>query len=152
MREIRNIDKSVLHYMRTQLVSIWGSHLTVKDGHPNDLENIKLPTVTINYVSNSRAPREIGTEEGYDSVFWHFLVFARGKGERDDIGCDVCHLLKSGCSIYDFSSGTVGGKLGTLVFRGISHKPIFTLGDSVPRGERNRSVVIARAEVSITGA
>jgi len=152
MREIRNIDRSVLHYIRTQLVSIWGSHLTVKDGHPNDLENIELPTVTVNYVTNARSPREIGTEEGYDSIYWHFMVFARGKGERDDIGYDVYRLLESGCDVHDFSSGAIGGRLGKLQFEGISYKPIFTLGDSVPEGERNRSVVIARAEVSITGA
>ena len=135
-------DRSILEYMRTELVSIWGSHLIVKDGWSSDLENIVLPAVTINYVTDDSVPRGLGESTNDDINYWHIMVFARGKGERDDISYDIKQLLGSGCGVYDFSAGSQGEKIGYMNFTNIRIKPILA--------ERNRSVVIARAEVSIT--
>ena len=152
MRQIRTIDRSVLSYLRTQLVNIWGSHLSVKDRYPNDLENIDLPMVTSGHATNARLQLEMGTEAGVDSMYWHFMVFARGKGERDDISCDIKRLLASGCGIYDYSSGSQGDKIGYMNFKNINIKPIISAAGSNPASMRNRSVVVAKAEVAITGA
>lgn len=134
------------------MVNIWGSHLEVKDGYPNDLENIDLPVITVNYVTSQNVPRELGTDAGDDINYWHVMIFARGKGERDDMAYDVYQLLRSGCDVYDFSTGSPVGRIGYMDFTNITAKPVYPAGENVPRGERNRSVVVAKAEVSITGA
>lgn len=150
MRTLRMIDRSIYHYINTQLGATWTA-LDIKDGFPNKLDNLDLPTVSIDYITFYSEPLELGTESTDDYGEWHFNVFARDNGERDDISYDIHELLNVGCGIYNFSGGSPGDRIGNIVFRRVTSRPVFVSSVDVPRGVRYRSVVMANADITITG-
>ena len=150
MREIREIDNSIVYYFEQQFGTIWGSNLEVMDSYPDDLKDLTPPVVAIDYTTIRPDPLELGTEETDDFYYWNVHIFGRKKGERDDITNVVIDLLESGCSILDFSDGTAGSAKGYVNFRDISAKPVFST-NSAPVGVRYHAVVVTKANVTITG-
>jgi hypothetical protein len=140
MRNIRKADRSIHYYIKNALINIWGATINVIDGFPDNYINVSLPTVSIDYISSVRPPLEIGTEETDDSMFVEIDIFARGKGERDDLLDVICDLLISGCTMYTFSGETPQTTIGRIDFDFVSAKPVYLFGEGEPPSSINGSV------------
>lgn len=149
MRNIRLTDKSVHHYLKTNLQSQYGSFLDVLGRYPHNYEDISLPTVTVDYLSGDYENIEIGTAELEDIAYFTIEVFARSKGERDDLGDMIQDLLIAGCDMLQFSGGYAGVKLGNIHFDTIRARTLFAMGD-VPAPLVNRVVIRTQARVVVT--
>jgi len=150
MRQMRLADRSLHYYLENNLTSIWGSFLSVIDGYPYPEDDITLPTVSVDYLSGSLAGLEIGTDNTEDTMIFEIDIFARSKGERDDLSDIVEGLLVSGCDLLQFSGGGAGESLGYMAFERITSKPVYYVG-GLPSTLANRAVVTARADVVTTG-
>lgn len=150
MLKIREINASLVYYIKEQMVSEWGSNVEVIDSYPQDLKNLMPPVVAIDYSTIVVDSLEIGTNETFEYYYWYIHIFGRKTGERDDITSVVIDLLESGCSILDFSSGVAGASKGFVTFQDIVAKPVMR-SQSAPVGVRYHSVVVAKSNVTITG-
>ena len=79
------------------------------DGYPNDVENMKLPTVSIEHYFTNEVPFQLGPGRTDERVFG-INVFARSDGERDDLAERVRNYLSSQTvNIYDYNIVYSGG-------------------------------------------
>jgi hypothetical protein len=139
MRELRNLELN-LYYFITNKLSIEDGYtilsgysypyvisgVYVVDGYPNDIENMKLPTIAIEHSRTNDDPLQIGS--GYDRNR-HFTVtlFARSNGERDDLGDRVRSYFLSSMTVYDYNQVISSGsyvRLSSADFEDVYMYPV----------------------------
>lgn len=120
---------------------------------PVTAEEIKIPAIALSFMKEDESPLEIGTLGGVQTLGMSFEIFARNRGERDDL----CSLLKTilkrkTMTIYDlnvfFDNGTYSD-IGRADFHQISITPVWN--NTTLKTLNNRARVRFNCEYITTG-
>jgi hypothetical protein len=109
----RKQDQSVYYFIK----NIFASTPAVKvvDEYPNQL--LTLPTVSVENMSLTIRPFEIGNRKGRRYAMWAIDVFATSKTQRDDIAYKILETLEDNIPVYDYDQGfppTIVPQIGVL--------------------------------------
>jgi hypothetical protein len=78
------------------------SGIYLEDGYPEDYNNIRLPSISLEHAMSHDDPFQLGG--GLINVRRYDInVYARTDGERDDLGEIVRGYLKKTMTIYDYN-------------------------------------------------
>jgi len=97
----RKQDQSVYYFIKNIFAAI--PAVKVVDEYPNQL--LTLPTVSVENMSLTIRPFEIGNRKGRRYAMWAIDVFATSKTQRDDIAYKILETLEYNIPVYDYDQG-----------------------------------------------
>ncbi len=94
-------DRSVYYW----LVDMFSTYpaINIVDGFP--VENLVIPTVSIESKTLTPVPWEIGNRERSVIRVWFIDVFAANKNQRDELGYRIIDGLENSIPVYDYDEG-----------------------------------------------
>lgn len=112
--EIESKEDFSMYYF---LVNLFSStpFINVRDGFP--VENLVIPTVSVDSDSISPYNFEQGNRKRVSSRIWFIDVFAVNKGQRDELTYQIMRALESPIPVYDYSVGfppAVAPQIGSI--------------------------------------
>lgn len=99
-RESRNIEASLIDYLKTELEASW-NNINVEKTFAR-VYNISLPTVCIRVGDTAHIKAEVGSEATTRTVQVFIDIFASDDGMRLDIKDFIVEKIKGGCVYYDY--------------------------------------------------
>lgn len=111
----RKQDLSVYYFIK----DLFSGYPTVKivDGFP--VENLTIPTISVEAEVVNILPGELGNRHGIVFRVWYVEIFAENKSQRDEIGYTIIHALENNIPVYDYDQGfppsVTPARLGGLV-------------------------------------
>lgn len=138
IKDLRNFDINFYSFISSGL-SFFGypilagydqpyviSGIYLVDGYPDDFNNVKTPSISLEHSTSRDEPLQIGP--GMINVRRYSIdVYARTDGERDDLGELVRSFLFAQMPIYDYNLIVTGGdhvQVGLANFQNIIMSPI----------------------------
>lgn len=94
-------DLSIYYYIKSLLSST--PFIKVVDGFP--VENLEIPSVSIEADTIDVKPWELGNRNGLFIRVWFIDVFAVNKSQRDEISYTILHALENTIPVYDYNEG-----------------------------------------------
>lgn len=98
----RKQDLSIYYWLKDKLGNI-DSSIKIEDGFP--VENLILPSVSVEADSINISPGEIGNKHGYQTRVWFIDIFAVNKSQRDDIAYYLIRELENDIPVYNYDEG-----------------------------------------------
>jgi hypothetical protein len=130
IRDLRNIDLNLYNFVSSGLsingYLILGDHsepyvisgIYLVDGYPEEIKNIKLPTIAIDQITAFDEPLQLGLGK-FRKYSYEIGIYARTDGERDDLSELVRNFFDSTMTIYNYNLVFASGvyqSLGTADF------------------------------------
>lgn len=97
----RNQDLSVYYFVKGILADT--PFIKVVDGFP--VENLEIPSVSIEADTIEVRPWELGNRHGILFRTWFIDVFAINKSQRDEIAYKILNALQTTIPVYDYNEG-----------------------------------------------
>lgn len=167
MQFLRLCDLSMVYWLRDNFsASNMSDYVTVLDGFPEDLRVLvpygeysneptqrRMPVVSVEALTMSRSPMELGSRDSLSSLSFNIDIFAENDGQRDDIQY-LCVKFLNGQTIpiYNYNEGfppvvidqTVTGYMFTTSIRGVNS----SLKNSLVPAERHSYTLFVSVDVS----
>jgi len=98
MNTERKKDISVFYWLKDLFPTV-----TVVDEFP--LQELELPTISVEWDEMSSDPFELGNRQGDYLRSWYFNIFAKTKSQRDDLSYALVEALENPIPVLDYDMG-----------------------------------------------
>ena len=132
-RQPRNVELSVIHYIKESIDSSWSNITTIKSF--TQAYNTTLPVVCIRLREFPSTRLEIGENTLLYDYNIVIDIFANSEGQKLDLASFIIDKLKDGCVYYNFSQTSGAPETMTKVADGRLHVKDFLSNTSLDFGE-----------------
>ena len=147
-RVIFNLTRSFKKYLDEEIFSVNTVEKTILQFYDDpqleiiapdfpDLEKLHLPTVAITYTNDGLKEVFYGGDVSYEYRFtlWGFSGGETSDGlnkqQRDMLMSDLkCLAEDGGFTVYDWSAGSMGSSLGSMIFSGVTTSKLAQTGNA----------------------
>lgn len=138
MGDLRNLGFNLYYYLASGLnsngyIAITGlnqayvnSGVYLVNSYPEDFDNLKTPTISIDNLFTSERPLQVGPGRN-DVRRYEITIYGSSKGSRDDLGELVRNMFHRSINYYDYNLIITGGShisYGIINFDNITLRPI----------------------------
>lgn len=111
-REFRNVELSLISYLRDQINGSWSGITTVKTF--KQATEASLPVVCIRLLNTNPIPKEIGTTTRMNQFGLVIDIFAKNDGQRLDLASFITDQLNEGFVYYEHTKDSGAETLSTV--------------------------------------
>ena len=103
---LRYDDMALVTFLQNQLRLNGFEHVEVIDGYPND-KNLSIPTIAVEHIKTIEKKVELGNDFEKIERQYTIDIYARSKGERDDLNSFLAALIGRGMTTVDDRYNTI---------------------------------------------